>query len=69
MKTEEQILKELNITSVSYITYWIDTKGEMRRSCLLATSEESAMAQTRYIYKDFSKGIKSELGTLPFEFS
>lgn len=69
MKSELQVLKELNITSVSYITYWIDTKGDMRKSCSLATSEESAMAQTQYIYKDFSKGLRAEKGTLPFSFS
>ena len=69
MKTEQQVLKELNITSVSYITYWIDTNGEMRKTCGLATSAKSAMAQTKYIYKDFVKGLRSELGTLPFSFS
>ena len=69
MKIEQEILKKLKITSVSYITYWIDNNGEMRKTCMLATCEESAMAQTKYIYKDFVKGLKSELGTLPFSSS
>ncbi len=69
MKSEQEVLKHFNIISESYITYWIDTNGKTRKSCMLATSEESAMAQTKYIYKDFSKGLMTEKGTLPFSFS
>jgi hypothetical protein len=50
----------------SYVVYWIDKKGENRKSSTLAISEENAIWITEYVHKDLVKSIKAEKGTIPF---
>ena len=53
----------------SYITYWIDNKGNDRKTCGLAIDEAEAGEIVKLIYNDFHKLSYSEKGTIPFSFN